>query len=307
MGKRAPFLCLVTAVTAVAAAAPAFATYGGRNGLLVYQQQAGPHVQLFTAKPDGSQARQLTEFPDSDAVAAAWSPDGTKIAFMRYWAQQGSRGERWHLYTMNADGTGQRDFGRKLRGSPAWLPDSRHLLTGRSLRYVILDSATGGLRDAGIPGVGVTNSPCFLGKGGSVAFLAERVKPTSGRAIFVGRLGGGAGSLKRITPWEPIADKIDCSPDGTRVAFSTPEFGPPQSANVYTIGVDGTGLQQLTHNRGGKINNGLDSFSPDGKKIAFVSNRGGTYQIYSMNADGTEVTQITRDAEAHLAAWGTHA
>jgi TolB protein len=63
---------------------------------------------------------------------------------------------------------------------------------------------------------------------------------------------------------------------------------------------------QLTHSRGGKVNNGADSWSPDGKKIAFVSNRGGVYQIYVMNADGSNVTRVTRGAEAHLAAWGTH-
>jgi Tol biopolymer transport system component len=301
MGKRTLFLGLLTAAS-VAAAAPALATSGGRNGLLVYQQQTGDHVQLFSARPDGSGVKQLTEFADSDAVNAAWSPDGTKIAFLRYWPRHGTHGERAQLYTMNADGTGQRDYGRKFHFSPAWLPDGKHLLTLRNLRYVILDTTTGGARDAGIPGIGVSLSPCMLGRD-RVAFLAERA---SGRAIFVGRIGGGPGSLKQITPWEKIADKIDCSPDGEHVAFSTPEFGPPQSANVYTIGVDGTGQRQLTHDRGGKINNGLDSFSPDGKKIAFVSNRGGTYQIYSMNLDGTHVTQITRDAEAHLAAWGTH-
>ena len=245
---------------------------------------------------DGSGVRQLTEFGDSDAVNAAWSPDGTKVAFLRYWAQQGTRGERSHLYTMNADGSGQHDLGSKFRFAPAWLPDGKHLLTVRNLRYVILDTASGGSRDAGIPGVGVITSPCMLGRDG-VAFLADTA---SGRAIFVGRIGGGPGSVKRITPWEKIADKIDCSPDGARVAFSTPEFGPPQSANVYTIGVDGTGLRQLTHDSGGKINNGLDSYSPDGKRIAFVSNRSGTYQISAMNIDGTHVTQITRDAEAHL-------
>jgi len=75
---------------------------------------------------------------------------------------------------------------------------------------------------------------------------------------------------------------------------------------VYTIGIDGTGLRQLTHDHGGKINDGLDSWSPDGKKIAFVSNKTGTYEIYSMNADGTGITQITRGPEAHLASWGSH-
>ena len=69
---------------------------------------------------------------------------------------------------------------------------------------------------------------------------------------------------------------------------------------------DGTGLRKLTHNVGGKIQNGADSWSPDGRKIAFVSNRTGTFEIYSMNADGTHVTQITHGPEAHLASWGSH-
>jgi excisionase family DNA binding protein len=30
------------------------------------------------------------------------------------------------------------------------------------------------------------------------------------------------------------------------------------------------------------------------------------YQIYTMNADGTGVTQVTNGPEAHLAAWGRH-
>jgi TolB protein len=69
---------------------------------------------------------------------------------------------------------------------------------------------------------------------------------------------------------------------------------------------DGTGLVKLTNSRGGKINNGLDSWSPDGKRIAFVSNRGGTYEIYVMNANGSGVMQVTRGPESHRAAWGRH-
>ena len=54
----------------------------------------------------------------------------------------------------------------------------------------------------------------------------------------------------------------------------------------------------------GSTNNGADSWSPDGTKIAFVSYRTGAYEIYSMNADGTGVRQLTRGPEAHRAAWG---
>ena len=63
---------------------------------------------------------------------------------------------------------------------------------------------------------------------------------------------------------------------------------------------------QLTHDSGGTINDGADSWSPDGTKIAFTSNRTGTYQIYTMNADGTDISQLTKGPDAHLAAWGSH-
>ena len=104
-----------------------------------------------------------------------------------------------------------------------------------------------------------------------------------------------------------VADgKIDWSPDGSRIVFSSPEFGRPRkSSNVYTIRPDGTGLVQLTHDRGGKVNNGADTWSPDGTKIAFLSNRSGEYRIYVMNTDGTAVTQLVHRS-GHLAAWGTH-
>jgi TolB protein len=66
-------------------------------------------------------------------------------------------------------------------------------------------------------------------------------------------------------------------------------------------------LVKLTNSRGGTIHNGLDSWSPDGKKIAFVSNRSGAYEIYVMDAGGRGVAQVTRGPEAHHASWGTHA
>ena len=132
-------------------------------------------------------------------------------------------------------------------------------------------------------------------------------KPDNGEisAIFVAGLFGHG--LKRITPWATYADKIDCSPDGTRIVFSKPAFGHGgKSSNVYTIKTDGTGPVQLTHESGGVVNANTASWSPDGKKIAYVSNKSGTYQISTMNADGSGAAQLTHGAEAHLAAWGTH-
>jgi Tol biopolymer transport system component len=153
-------------------------------------------------------------------------------------------------------------------------------------------------------GIRQADSACVFPDGKRVAFLRSKPGNDNVRAIFVARLF--ARGLKRITSWEGIADKIDCSPDGSRIVFSTPEFGPPRSSNLFTVRTNGTHLVQLTRDKGGTINDGADSWSPDGKKIAFVSNRDGTYQIYSVSADGTGVTQITRGPEAHSASWGSH-
>jgi TolB protein len=58
---------------------------------------------------------------------------------------------------------------------------------------------------------------------------------------------------------------------------------------VYTINVDGTALQRLTDNG---AHDGLPTWSPDGASIAFVSNRGGAWAIWVMNANGSNQRKL---------------
>jgi Tol biopolymer transport system component len=284
---------------ALAAVTPTHATFEGRNGRLLYQQKVGEHEQLFSVRPDGSDPQQLTDFAHASAINASWSPDGTKIAFVLY----AKNPERWRIYTMNADGSLKHQLERRYRLAVAWMPDSRHLLVLRKLRWTIVTSNGVSPRDAGVPGWGDT--PCVFGDGKRVAFTTERQK--GGTAIFVGRIGGGPGTLKRITPWQSMADKIDCSPDGSKLVFSKPDFG-FSSSNVYVIGAEGGGLRQLTHSNGNGINNGANSWSPDGRKISFVSNRArdGVFRVYTMDLDGSHVTQVTRgNGDEGRSSWGS--
>jgi Tol biopolymer transport system component len=292
-------------------ATPAGATSPGRNGLLVYEAQLGKHAQLFTISPDGSGVHQLTRFSDSDAVWAAWSPDGNRIAFERDFA--GHAG----IYTMSADGGGLRALTPTgLNGRPSWSADgklivfSTLLLGKRASIWVMAADGSGARRVTSTPlpakdacGCMGLNSPTFSPNGKRIAFT--RVKSERSAAIFTISTAGGG--LTQLTPWQNgVADKIDWSPDGSRIAFSSPEFGRPGvSSNVFTVRTNGSGLLKLTDRHGGKINNGLDSWSPDGKKIAFASNRNGTYEIYTMNTNGSGVTQLTHGPQAHHAAWGT--
>jgi TolB protein len=109
-------------------------------------------------------------------------------------------------------------------------------------------------------------------------------------------------------PGRGLADKIDWSPDGSRFVFSSPEFDRPgHAANVFTVRTDGSAPRQLTHDRGDLADDGADSWSPDGKKIAFVRFRHGVFQIYLMGADGTHLVRVTHSAGGgHGVAWGTH-
>jgi len=96
------------------------------------------------------------------------------------------------------------------------------------------------------------------------------------------------------------------SPDGQHVAFVLEEKPSPAAvpsetnAQIYTIDV-GTGeRKQLTQ---GSSMNLWPTWSPDGRRIAFVSDRDSTIgDIYVMNADGSDIRRLTDNdvAEAML-------
>ena len=302
MRKLAVILGFTSLALAAVAVSPSNATFHGRNGLLAYQVKIGKHIQLFTVRPDGTGTRQVTHLTDSDAIGASWSPDGSRIVFARDYLF-GSRKEHLDVVTIDADGRHLHAMGLKgLNGWPIWSPDGRRILFLHGPGFATVDAAGGPLSQVMFRGE--VESPTLAPDGSRIAFWRHE---HGGASLYV--VGADGTGLKRVKAFSKgLADKIDWSPDGSRIAFSTPDFDRPGlAANVYTVRPDGTGLIQLTHDRGGAIKNGLDSWSPDGTKIAFVSNRAGTYQIYSMSsATGSSVTQITRGPEAHLAAWGTH-
>jgi Tol biopolymer transport system component len=61
---------------------------------------------------------------------------------------------------------------------------------------------------------------------------------------------------------------------------------------------DGSNPRNLTNNAELDI---TPDWSPDGKYIAFTSKRGGSNEIYVMDADGSHVTRITNTYDLHTA------
>ena len=98
-----------------------FAPSWSPNGLQVaYTQNVEPsNSEIFVANADGTGMQNLTNATGYDDDGAAWSPDGTKIAFTRF---IGSAGE---IFVMNADGSGLVNLTNDPSSDmdPTWSPD----------------------------------------------------------------------------------------------------------------------------------------------------------------------------------------
>lgn len=79
------------------------------------------------------------------------------------------------------------------------------------------------------------------------------------------------------------------SPDGKQIAFSW-------RGDIWLVPVDGGQAKPLTTHEAADRQ---PVFSPDGQRIAFISNRRGSDQVYVMPVSGGEATQLTFHTEGY--------
>jgi Tol biopolymer transport system component len=97
---------------------------------------------------------------------------------------------------------------------------------------------------------------------------------------------------EQVTHMGGFATFPDSSPDGSKIAFTG---RPPGSTNtdIYVVNADGRGLERLTTDPASDM---WPAWSPDGSKIVFESDRTGIVQVWLMDANGNNETQLTFDS-----------
>lgn len=271
---------------------------------------------IFVMNPDGTGLVNLTNNEAWDK-APAWSPDGSRIAFVREVFTESESSPVETVYLMDANGANVR---RLTEGAnPSWSPQGDRILFERDTGTNRLDIFV-----INVDGTGETNltnapswdsSPAWSPDESRIVFASNRHEgPEScddetrledcNLEIWVMNLDGS--NPVRLT-YEPGIDAFpDWSPDGTRIVFHTARDGDLSSGEgfeVYVMNADGTNQLNLTNHPG---LDGHPNWSPDGTRIVFISNRDDDpidNDIYLINPDGTNLTRLTTSQNGRHSMW----
>lgn len=277
---------LLGVVLAIGAAAPAQAAFPGTNGRISFSSEG----DIWSASPDGSGLRNLTQTPDADEAQSVFSPDGSRIAYRRRPAE----GAAYQLYVMTADGGAQTRVSHSTvnETQPAFTPDGARLIYRRT---VVGDPAgeVWSVRLDGTDARQLVDTPGFDERYPVSSPDGTRLAFTSNRdgqyELYVSAADGSA--PVRLTTDPGYDSAPTWSPDGRRFAFERgDELDADTTKDIWTMAADGSGQTRLTPDDA-FVDEG-PAFSPDGEQIAFTSSRDGNYEPYRMNADGSGAAPV---------------
>jgi eukaryotic-like serine/threonine-protein kinase len=268
----------------------------GPDGRLACFRAAGGQVELVTASADGADVAVVVRFSEAGYYTfPRWSPDGKWIAY------QGGDGFRWDIFAVPAGGGTPRQItkeNRQIHGLD-WVPDGSAIVYSSSRGSTIAYLPTLSLWEARLDG----SDPRLVTPGDQSyvhpdihedgTMLASRLRmqfdlwryPTDGRP------DDNLRHAIRITNQTAQVQTPTAGASDEEIAFLSDSGG---HANLWVITL-GKEMRQLTHERDPNVSLGVPIWSPDGKRIAFVSSRGNSglgFGIWTISPDGGSLQNL---------------
>ena len=245
-------------------------------------------------------AELASSLPFSDAYKAEWSPDRQWIA---YQTQDTAKRTDPQIFVVKSDGTKKFTLTNNVYPcgfEPRWSPDGKRIVAffcaqnGKDGIYTVdvscIDSKEDcifGYKYVADPG----STPIWSSDGKQIAFTNPN------HQLIVVSLEP-LGNTRIISPKDMECYDSAWSPTSNDIAVSC--YVPNKGANIFLVNPDGRNFRNISNSESRDL---LPTWSPDGTRIAFVSDRFGSRQIiypgissdavYVMNNDGTSVKRIS--------------
>ena len=261
-------------------------------------QSRGPGEQrwsIYVMDSDGGNRTFLAEGQGTFLSRPAWSPDGSKIAYVS------DRDGPANIWVIDIDGNESMRLTEhdSKDHSPAWSPDGEWIAFGS-----VRDAPYWELYTMRADGTDLQRLtwwedasdlwPSWSPDGTRLAFASKR---DGNWEIYVMDRDGE--NLVRLTNHPADDTSPAWSPDGSRIAFESTRDG---YAEIYVMPI--VGGEAVNVSRVDWATDRGPAWSPDGGRIVFYSDRDGEWDIYVMNSDGTDAVKLTDDnSNDQVAIW----
>jgi TolB protein len=253
---------------------------------------------IYSISRDGRNEQRLTANNYYDGEFA-WSPDAKKIAFVS------NRDGNDEIYVINSDGSNLTRLTNDniMNDYPVWSPDGTKIAfqnkrTDKSVSICVMNADSSNKKELTDPKIR-NELPAWTVDGNLIVFTSMR---NGNREIYAMKIDGTCqqrltnaigDDTNPVSPHEPLECNCVKVKAITFISNRDGDWG------LYLMDEDGKNLRRLTDK---KLTNRPPVWSPDGRKIAFISYAKGTddylehEEIYVICANGNHCRQLTNNA-----------